>query len=79
MSIKLMDEWLILSAIKKAKKSFDNWNLERYKNFLNQKLQNAQRTDLNFYLFNTTKGELKDIAEIKKELVILRKEVLVYV
>ena len=73
MNIKFMDEWLILKSIQKAKQNFDKFNLSRFENYKNQKLHNAQRSELNFYLFNSDKGIFLDIQTVKRELKILKR------
>lgn len=74
-SLKLLDEWLILKALQKAASSYDNWNYNMFRPWLTQKIHNAQRTSLNMYLFNDTNGKMIDVADMKKELKTLRLEI----
>ena len=71
-SIKLMNEWLILSSMKKAQDNRDDFNFNQFQNYLNQKIHKAQRDLMHFYLFGTTKGFLRDISEYRKDLKTLR-------
>ncbi len=72
-SLKLIDEWLTLTAMKKAEDQRDNFNLNTFKNYLGQKIHTAQRDLMHFYIFGTTKGTMRDISEYKADLKILRK------
>jgi len=81
MSVKGLDERLILLALNKALYNYDDDRYEQiHREFFDKqgkiKLKNihkAKRDELHYYIYGTTTGQMRDIIEMKKQLTKLRK------